>query len=1061
MKLKTAKLFSFLIFVFWAVSLQAQQVSITGQVLDAGDNQPLSGVSVRVKESKQTTLTDESGMFSISSSKDETLIFSYVGYITYEEKVGNQTQLNILLKQDSKALEEAFVVAYGTATKGTFTGSAEVVSAEQIKDNPKTSFEQALTGKVPGLQATTTSGQAGATSAIRIRGIGSMNASNEPLYVIDGVPVTSGSAGQMTDYISGSGNNVMSTLNPNDIESVTVLKDAAASSLYGSRAANGVIIISTKKGKLGAPKINLKSSIGLTPSWATGNWEAGDPQDQINILYRILHDARTSSGETDEQANNWVLNRFNNNFGKHGYSFSTNSPGLYENVNISGLTDGIENREGKFYDWENALFRTGVYQTNDLSVSGATENTNYYSSLSYTKDKSRMIENDYNRISGRVNFNQNIGKYLEFGSNVNIAHTKTIGLNDTRNLGTNYLFQTRNLLWPFYWPTDYKTGNDWTARYGSLAYNPLYFNTQWDNSANTKKISAIESLTLKVLPELTVKTIFSFDNTETKDKVYYSPLHYNGLSSNGEINDMSTNYTKLVSSSTANYDNTFNGVHHLNVLVGFEAEKNNTEFIRATGRDLPSSTLHTVATAGELEANAYSWGNNMMSVLSRIEYDFEDKYYASGSFRRDGSSRLGPDNRWGNFWSLAGSWRLSSEDFLRDSEIVDDLRIRASYGVNGTLPSANYGWRSLTSYTFKYMEQPGSGLTNVVDPSLTWETNYTSNFGLDFSLLNNKLFGSIEYFNRDSKNLLQNVPISTITGFSTTLRNIGQINNRGIEFQLGSDIITEGDWKWSAALNGVFLKSKVVKLYKGEDDPQGQDIIWNDPTGGDSRTRFIYREGESTLSFYGIEWAGVDQSNGQNVWYVNDDSNGDFDFKGRAASYDYRKANRIIMGDGNPDVYGGLNTQVTFKNISLGLNFIYKLGGNLYDAASRDVADDGYYWERIHSKYFIDNTWTDLDPSGTLPKVRGTDMEDVNQVSSRHLYDASFLRLKNLNIAYALPQSTLHKIGVQSARIYFDGMNLLTFAKYKQADPEVNHYSTRGWETPIGKIYTLGVELSF
>src|SRR5699024_533698 len=374
MKLKILKLFGLLLLTLCTVYVQAQQPSIIGTVISAENNSPLEGVSVRVKESNETAVTNESGTFEIPASNGETLVFTYVGYLKEELILENQNQITVQLKQDSKALEEAFVVAYGTSTKGTFTGSAEVVNSETIKDNPKTSFEQSLNGKVPGLQVSTTSGQAGATSSIRIRGIGSMNASNEPLYVIDGVPVSSGSSGQMTDYISGSGNNVMSTLNPNDIESITVLKDAAASSLYGSRAANGVIIVSTKKGKLGKPKIDFRSSVGLTPSWATDNWEIGNPQEQINILYRILHDSRTSSGESDKDANDWVLNRFNNNFGQHGYAFSTDGAGLYENVNVSGLTDGIENREGKYFDWEDALFRTGIYQTNDLAVSGATEN---------------------------------------------------------------------------------------------------------------------------------------------------------------------------------------------------------------------------------------------------------------------------------------------------------------------------------------------------------------------------------------------------------------------------------------------------------------------------------------------------------------------------------------------------------------------------------------------------------------------------------------------------------------------------------------------------------------
>lgn len=1037
----------------------AQQRTLTGTVTDAS-RRPLAGVSVAIKGSDIGTLSDADGRFSIPTESGQTLVFSSVGYTPQEVVVQSQQSVNMTMHSDDRSIDEVMVVAYGTATRGSYTGSATAVRGDDLKDNPKPSFEQALTGKVPGLQVTTTSGQAGATSAIRIRGIGSMNASQEPLYVIDGVPVISGNVGQMSDYIVNS-NNVMSTLNPNDIESITVLKDAAASSLYGSRAANGVIIITTKKGKLGEPKIDFRTSVGITPTWATDNWEAAGPQEQVDILYRVLHDARTSSGDSDAEANEWVLNRFNNNFGKHGYEFKTGGVGLYENVDITGRTDGIENREGKYFDWNDVLFRTGVYQTNDLAVSGATENTSYYSSLSYTQDKSRMIENDFQRINGRINLTQNIGKYIEFGSNINISKNKTIGLNDTRNTGTNYLFQTRNLLWPLYWPTDYKTGDEWSERYGSLAYNPLYYNKEWENSANTRKISAVESLTVKILPELNVKTIFSYDDTETRDHIYYSAKHYSGSSTNGTVSELSTNTTKLVSSTTANYNKTFGGLHGVNLLAGFEAEKNQTDFIRATGKDLPSSSLHTVATAGELDASAYSWGNTMMSVLSRAEYSYSDKYYASASFRRDGNSRIGPKNRWANFWSVAGSWRLSSEDFLKDVQAIDDVRIRASYGVNGTLPSSNYGWRSLTGYGNKYMEQAGGGLSNAADPLLAWESNYTTNLALEFGLYNNKLFGSVDYFNRDSKNLLQDVPISTITGFSSTLKNVGEINNRGVEVQLGSDIIQKGDWKWTASINGAFIKSKVTKLYKNVGEEMGQDIIWNDPTGGDARTRFIYREGESTLAYYGLEWAGVDKTNGKNVWFINDGTDGDFLFDGRGATYTYTKASRTIIGNAHPNFYGGLNSDVEYKGVSLGLNFIYKVGGKLYDAASRDVADDGYYWERIHSQYFVDETWTDLDPSGNLPKVSGQDLEDVNQVSSRHLYDASFLRLKNVTLSYRIPTHVLTKAGISNARVYFNGSNLLTFSKYKHADPEVNQYGTRGWETPIGKTYTFGLEFSF
>lgn len=1046
-------------YLFCLSAAQAQN-RVTGVVTSAKDGTNVVA-SVFIKGTNLGVSTDNNGKYILENvPANATLVYSSVGFQDREIPVNGRSVVNATLEFSEETLDDVIVVAYGTAKKSTFTGSAAVVKKEAIEDAPNTSFQKALAGRVSGLQVTTTSGQAGASSSIRIRGIGSMNASNDPLYVIDGVPVISGGVGQLSDYLANS-NNVMSTLNPSDIESITVLKDAAASSLYGSRAANGIIVITTKKGRLGVPKITVKSSVGFTPSWATDNWEAATPQDQINTLYKVLHDARTSvNKETDEQANTWVLNRFASRFGIHGYDFSTEGTGWYENVNMTGKTDGVENRDGKFYNWEDALFRTGVYQTNDIAVSGGTDQTTYYSSLAYTSDKSRMIENDFSRINGRVNLNQKIGKYFEFGSNISIAKNKLIGMNDTRNLGTNYLFQTRNLLWPLYWPTNYKTGDEYTARYGSLAYNPLYYNKEWENSSNVTRLSAVESLTFNILPELNIKTIFSYDNTETKDHIYYSAKHYAGSTDNGNVSEISTNYTRLVSSTTANYLKQF-GLHSLGVLVGFEAEKNNTEYIRASGKDLPSSALHTVATAGQLDASAYSWGNNMLSGLSRLEYNFDERYYGSASFRRDGSSKLGLINRGGNFWSLAGSWRIKAESFMQDVESVNDLRIRASYGGNGTLPGGNYGWRSLTSYGNKYMEQPGGGLANAADKNLTWETNYSTNLALEFGLFQNKLFGTVEYFNRDSESLLLDVPTSTITGFSSTLKNVGEINNRGIEFELGSDIIKKGDWRWSASVNGSFIKSKVTKLYKNEGEEKGQDIIWNDPSGGDARTRFIYREGESTLSFFGLEWAGVDKTNGRNVWYTNNSDNDEFEFNGRGATYTYTKATRVIIGDAHPDFYGGFNTDVEYKGLSLGLNFIYKVGGNLYDGASKDVADDGYYWERTHSQYFVDETWSDQNPNGSLPRISGRDLEDVNQVSSRHLYDASFLRLKNVLLSYKVPAHFIQKAGINNARVYFNGSNLMTFSKFKNADPEVNQYGTRGWETPIGKTYTFGIEFSF
>lgn len=1036
----------------------AQTITVKGTVIGAEDGMPVIGAYVLQQGTNNGTSTDIDGNYVIEVPADATLIYSSIGYTTQSVAVNGRARLDIMLKADAVQLDETIVVAYGTAKKGTYTGAATAVKAEAIQDVPTTSFENALNGKIAGLQVSQSSGQAGSTSSIRIRGIGSMNASNEPLYVIDGVPVNSGNTGQMSDWIAGTSNNVMNTLNPSDIESITVLKDAAASSLYGSRAANGVIMVTTKRGKLGKPTVTFKASVGISPDWATDNYEIASPQEQAQIEYEIFHEYRqTGRGWSDEQANEYALSQLNSRFGKHGYEFTSEGTGRYAKINIKSL----RSEKAKYFDWEDALFRTAVFQSYDLSVSGGTENTSYYSSFAYTEDKGRAITNEFQRLAGRVNVNQKVGKFVELATSINLAHTEQEGYNDTRNTNTNYFMQTRNLLWPFYWPTDYKTGELWTARFGSLARNHIYYQDKWENSSKTFKIQASEALTVHLLDGLDLKTVFSYDNSEVKDHIYYSAEHFNGSSTNGSVTEMSTNYETVVSSTTLNFNRTFKEDHTLGVLVGFEAEDKNTYYQRASGENLPTSALKTVTTAGTLDATAYNWGNSMASILSRVEYNYGGRYYLSGSYRRDGSSRLSEDARWGNFWSAAGSWKIDNEKFMDNVDWVSSLRLRASYGVNGTLPSSNYGWRSLASYTYKYQGNPGSALTNVANDNLSWETSYTSNIALEFGLWDQRLTGTVEYFNRDSKDLLQDVPISTITGFSSTLMNIGEINNKGWEIELSGDIIRKKDLTWDATLTASMIKSEVTELYGDA------DIIWYDPTGGDDRCRFIYREGESVLSYYGIEWAGVNPDNGKNVWYVNPadgrtvPGDDEFMYKGRVATYNHKNAEMKILGDATPKIYGGINTNVTWKGISLGLNFIYKLGAKLYDAAEKDVDDDGYYWERIRSARVAANRWKEVGQVTNIPQISGQDLTDAMQTSSRHIHTGDFLRLKNISLSYNFPKELVKKAGLGSARVYFNGQNLLTWSAFKEVDPEVNAYGTRGWETPYTKTYTFGLEFTF
>ncbi|MDR0793310.1 MAG: SusC/RagA family TonB-linked outer membrane protein [Chitinophagaceae bacterium] len=1078
------KLLLFMCMGLCTLQAMAQNRTISGTVTDEKGNR-LERVSVFVKGTQRGTATKDDGTFILSvPANTVALVFGAVGFKTVEMNIADITSpVNVTMAASVSDLDEVMVVAYGTAKKGTYTGAASVIKQSEIKDIPSTSFQNALVGKAPGVQITTPSGQAGTAPSIHIRGIGSMLAGNEPLYVIDGVPVVAGDLGGLSSsYAQGSNvmlsigsNNVMNSLNPADIESITVLKDAAASALYGSRAANGVIVIQTKRGKRSKPVVNLTSSVGLTPAWATDEYKPADPQAQINMQYMYFWSQGKGTGLTDADATTYALNYLNSvtnpakGFAMHGYEFSTQGTSWTENLIIKGKTDGIVNREGKYFNWDKAYFGTGIYQTDNLSVSGGDQNTTYFTSVNYTRDQNRIKLNYLDRFAGRGNITQKVGKILEFSTNIAVIRNNQSGYDEDKQTQASYFYQVHNLLWPFYWPTNYKTGDVYTTRYGSLANNALYYNNHWNNNSITTRFSGSEAMTVNFLPVLNLKSIFSYDNTNIKDHVYYDAIHPFGQGTNGWLWEGSTTISKLVSSTTLNYAEQF-GRHSLALLGGFEAENNKTDFQRVIATNFPSTALSSLSAAGTpVSVAGYPYGNTMASVLSRAEYNYNQKYFASASYRRDGSSKLAAQTRWGNFWSVAGAWKISGEDFMKTVSVISNLRLRASYGANGTLPPDDYGWRSLTAYNLTYAGNPGGYPSVYGNPNLTWETNYTTNVGLEFGLFNQRLTGSVEYFNRNTKNLLQNTPISMTTGFSNALQNVGEMNNKGIEIELSGDIINKNGLRWSASVNASFIKSKITKLYGG------QDIVWIDPTdpNNNNRAQYVYRVGAPTLSFYGYEWGGVDQQNGHNIWYINDPSGptagGTITYKGRAAietdvtnQTAYTKAHYIIMGNAMPTVAGGFSTDVAYKSFTLTLNFIYKLGGNLYDAAFKDVADDGYYSERIRSKYYYDNMWTPTNTKGTLPPIDGTfDHQDPMQYSTRQLHSASFARLKDVNLAYSLPASFIGKAHISSARVFFNGSNLLTVAAYKIADPEVNQYGTRGWETPIGKVYTFGIDVNF
>ena len=1033
--------------------VMAQTSTVSGTVFAEDNNEPIIGASVLVKGTTLGAVTDIEGKFTILNvpGTAKTVIVSFVGMQKVEAAI--KPAMKVVLKSDSELLDEVMVVAYGTAKKSSYAGSASLVKADALKDIPTTSFENALNGKVAGLQLTNNSGQAGSAPAIRIRGIGSMNAGNEPLYVVDGVPVSSGNTGQMSGELYST-NNIMNTLNPEDIESISVLKDAAASSLYGSRAANGVILITTKKGQIGKPVVTLKAEVGFTPCWATDNYETASVQENVNMLYTVFHDARTSGkGETDEKAAAYAIGQLNSRFNKHGYQFTTNGTGAYENVNI--LEYDNSGRGGKYYDWDKAYFRTAIYQTYDMSVSGATQNTNYYTSLSYTQDEGRLKMNSFDRVSGRLNLTQKVGKFLELTTNASLARTKKSGYNDTRNTGSNYFMQTRNLLWGLYWPTDYKTGELWTERYGSYAYNGLYYDKEWENGSTSTKIMAAETLTLHLMPGLDLRSIYSYDNTTVKDHIYYSANHYKGSADNGNVNEYRTTYEKMVTSTTANYTGTFDK-HTVGTMVGFEAEKNKTDYVRATGSNLAVSTIHTVSTAGTQTSAGYSWGNSMVSVLSKLDYNYDERYFISGSYRRDGSSAFSyTGNQWQNFYSVGLGWLMSEEEWMKGIEWLDMLKLKGSWGTlgNQNLDRA-YPAEPLLSNAYSAVFgtpsaiYPGYQLAYLPNPNLRWEKVEAWEVGAEANFFRNRLHFEGVYYKKKTKDLLAEVP--GISGTVPGIGNLGSIENLGVELALSwRDQI--GDWNYNVGANLTTIKNKVLSLVQ-----DGYSIIAGDKS--QSYTMAGYPIGY----FYGYKVEGVYQTQEE---INNSPKNtlatvtpGDLKFKDVNGDGEITTADRTMIGDPTPNVTYGITLGVGYKNWELAVDMMGQGGNQIYRTW------DNYNWSQFNFMAQRMDRWHGEGTSNTQPLLN-TKHTINNMNSEYYIEDGSFFRIRNVSLAYNFDKALISKIGMQALKLYVNIQNLKTWKHNTGYTPELGGsaiaFGVDDGSYPMPAIYTFGFNLTF
>ena len=984
---------------------------VTGVVKDVM-GEPLIGANVVEKgRSTNGVITDFNGKFTLEVDESASLVVSYIGYLAQDIPTKGKGDFHIILKEDTNTLDEVVVTGYGDFKKATYTGSASVLTTEKLEALPVVSVGQMIESNIPGISVVAgTSSQPGAKTTLRVRGVASMNASTEPLYVLDGVPIPSYDLSNFTSMSEAGGMGFIETLNPADIESITVLKDAASASLYGAKGANGVVLITTKKGKEGKLRVNMAAKYGITDFAYTYRPLMGG-EERRELIHEGLVNFQLDKGVSEQEAQQ------------------------YADANIDQYAKRLP--QG-YSDWESALFKTGYQQDYNLSASAGNQNSSFIGSLGYTKQTGVSLNSEMERFTGRVDAS-NKYKKVEFGMNASFSWTKNVHLPEGKFYGSAIYASKVNLT-----PSTPIYNEDGTYASGyreNNGYNPILEAEVNDYYARTVRAMGTAKIAYNVWDNLKVSSVFTVDYSLTKDFFFQSPDGRDGATYQGRGRMQMTDRIRYTSQNNLTYSKTF-GKHSVSAVTAFEVMKYDYEDLYAAkktyGQDINTSLGNA---ADPIDADQKLQEDALMSYVASVNYSYDDKYYASFSFRRDGSSRLSPDTRWGNFWSLSASWRLSQERFMQPlKSVLSDLKLRASYGVNGNLPSSYYGYQSTYTTGAFYSGKPSLWESTLGNEELTWEKNYALNLGLDIGLFS-RVNVSLDWYTRTTKDLLMSKQLNSISGFSSLLTNVGQMRNTGVELEVRSNNIKTKDFSWTTAFNLSHNKNKILKL---------ADLPWF--VDG----RYVRKEGYPFNTIYLREYAGVGPETGSALYYDNQqDENGNYT-KNKVT--DPGQASPIPLKDITPTISGGFMNTFNYKFIDLSFNLSYSFGGYSYDNASYILQDDGY--SVISNKSTEQRRrWQKPGDITDVPRFVYGNKKGGNYNSSRAIHSTDHIRLKSLILGLNAPKAWLQKLGIGNARIYFSGTNLLTWAAYDQYDPEMS--GVVGFYTPPLKTYAFGLELKF
>ncbi|MCQ2245208.1 MAG: TonB-dependent receptor [Bacteroidaceae bacterium] len=1037
--------------LFAVVSLATAQSRITGTVISEEDGQPVVGASVLVKGTSVGTITDLDGKYTITGipSSAKTLVISYVGMKTQEVAIKNN--LNIVLKGDAEVLDDVMVVAYGTSKKSSFTGSASNVDSKKLEMRPITNVSKGLEGQATGILTTSGSGQPGSGSSVIIRGYGSINASSSPLYVVDGIPF----------------DGTLSSINPADIESMTILKDASAGALYGARGANGVVMITTKKGKEGKTNVNWRSTFGWSTR-ALKPYDMVDGKDYVQLTYEAMR-------------NSYIF--------KNGYEWSAAE--AQARADLSGTLGGerynpyknytwdtiIDPATGKVHEdaqaawdekWMDQLLRTGFRHEHQLSLNGGTDKTRYMFSLGYLNEDGVLKNTGYERYNARVSVDSNVTDWFKANMNVALSNSTSDFSQYSGSSTSNpwYTAQFISPLFPLYVKDmsgknlldlkgnpqlDYGERGDFeNGRPGSQNdYNPLGGLLD-DKSVSTNDVASIrtgmvfggDSDKFGALKGLKLALNFGADYRNVKETDYMNMYHGNQANAGGLLKKYNTRTLSYTFNQLLTWNRSFDK-HNIDVLAGHEWYAFSYEYMSAAKTNLVDGILELRPGTTIYDADSYSQKYRIESWMGRINYNYDDKYYFSASLRTDGSSRFYKDNRWGTFWSVGANWRISKESFMENVSWVDNLSAKISYGEQGNDNLGSYyAWQSLYSLSYANANQIGGVASTLENKKVSWEKNGNLNVGIEGALFDNRLRVSAEFYSKKTKDMLLSYPMATSTGFNGYDANVGDMRNSGFEFEVKVTPVRMKDFEWNLSWMGSTVSNKVLHL-----TAESPEIV--------SGIRII-KEGYPINTFYMAKSAGVDPATGAQLYYAYKDKDGKDVPEYITSDYSIATNNKYFLGSRIPSLYGSLGTDLTWKGLTLSVLTTYSIGGKVYDSLYAGSLNNMYYNNNFN-KHAL-RRWTQPGDVTDVPRI---EVGGSYATNDRFLVNASYFAIKNVTLGYNLPKSILRSAGLNSVRVFGSVDNLALFNHLQGMDPQYNFSGSTDYSYTPNRSFSLGIEVNF